>query len=58
MKQQNNQPAELMEKKPDPVNPEEEQFRELSGEEMGQIAGGQNQAPPPPENIAPSGPFL
>ena len=58
MKQQNNQPAERMEKKPDPVNPKEVQFRELSGEEMGQIAGGQTKAPPPPEYIAPTGTFL
>ena len=58
MKQEKKQPTEQMQKKPDPVNPEEEQFRELSGEEMGQIAGGQTKAPPPPEYIAPSGTFL
>ena len=55
---QNNQPAEQIEKKPDPVLPEEEQPKELSGEELEKIAGGQKNAPPPPEYMAPSGPFL
>lgn len=55
---QNNQPTEQMKKKPDPVLPEEEQPKELSGEELEKIAGGQNSAPPPPEYIAPSGSFL
>lgn len=55
---QNNQPAEQMKKKPDPVIPEEEKPIELSGEELEKIAGGQNSAPQSPEYVAPSGTFL
>ena len=47
-------------KKPDQIRPEEEQVKELSGEDVEKVTGGMNKIPEDqwPEYQAPSGNFL
>ena len=51
---------QMEQKKPDQIFPEEEQVRELSGEDAEKVAGGMNKIPEDqwPEYQAPPGRFL